>query len=145
MEIVKNFKVRYLIHILLIIWIVAWGYFMLFNWDIFVVKLNINLGLGIINNRPFVLFFVLGMLIILSIRYMLQYSRMLRRIEVKEKNTKIAMQEKDIEILKLKEMLYKEQSTEFNKTAKDISSLHEKIEGVAKKFEEGNNQEKSSE
>jgi hypothetical protein len=30
------------------------------------------------------------------------------------------MQEKDIEILKLKEMLYKEQTSELNKTAKDL-------------------------
>jgi hypothetical protein len=138
MEIIKNFKVRYLINILLALWIFIWSYFILFNWDIFIVKLNINLGFGIISSRPFVIFFVLGMLIILVIRYLLQYSRMLRRIEVKEKNTKIAMQEKDIEILKLKEMLYKEQSTDFNKTAKDISLLHEKIDAVAKKYKDQN-------
>jgi hypothetical protein len=64
-------------------------------------------------------------------------------MEVKEKNTKIAMQEKDIEILKLKEMLYQEQNAEFNKTAKDISALHEKIESVAKKFENHNSKAKA--
>jgi uncharacterized coiled-coil protein SlyX len=91
---------------------------------------------------PFVVFMILGMLIMLAIRYILQYSRMLRRIEVKEKNTKIAMQEKDIEILKLKEMLYKEQTSELNKTAKDLTALNEKIDAIAQKFqkekEEGN-------
>ncbi|HBH48901.1 MAG TPA: hypothetical protein DDX98_09680 [Bacteroidales bacterium] len=142
MEITKNFKVRYLIDTLLGIWLLTWLWFLIFNWDIFVVKLNINLGIGVVKMFPFVVFMILGMLIMLAIRYILQYSRMLRRIEVKEKNTKIAMQEKDIEILKLKEMLYKEQTSELNKTAKDLTALNEKIDAIAQKFqkekEEGN-------
>lgn len=144
MEITKNFKVRYLIDTLLGIWLLTWLWFLIFNWDIFVVKLNINLGIGVVKMFPFVVFMILGMLIMLAIRYILQYSRMLRRIEVKEKNTKIAMQEKDIEILKLKEMLYKEQTSELNKTAKDLTALNEKIDAIAQKFqkekEEGSSQ-----
>jgi type III secretory pathway component EscV len=85
MEITKNFKVRYLIDTLLGIWLLTWLWFLIFNWDIFVVKLNINLGIGVVKMFPFVVFMILGMLIMLAIRYILQYSRMLRRIEVKEK------------------------------------------------------------
>jgi len=139
MEIVKNFKVRHLVNILLGIWIGVWVYFALFNWDIFIVRININLGFGIISSYPFLLLFFIGLLVMLSIRYLLHYSRMLRRIEVKEKNDKIKMQEKDIEILQLKEMLYKMQSEEDKKTRDSLSEMHKKLETIARQFEEQKN------
>lgn len=142
MEIARSFKVRYLINILLIVWLSIWGYFMALNWEVFTVKLNIYLGFTLINGRPFVLLFILSTLVIVVIRYLLQYSRMLRRLEVKEKNTKITMQEKDIEILKLKELLYKEHRDEFNKTANNITALHNRIESVAKYLEQKKDEEK---
>jgi hypothetical protein len=134
MEILKNFKVRHLINILLAIWVVIWLYFALFNWDIFIVKVNINLGFGIISSYPFLLFFLISLAILLSIRYLLHYTRMLRKAEEKEKNTKIKMQEKDIEILRLKEMMYKMQTSEYNKTTANIESLNKKMEEIAQQI-----------
>jgi len=139
MEIIKNFKVRHLVNILLGVWIFSWVYFALFNWDIFVVPLNINIGFGIINSYPFVIFFFIGLAIIIAIRYLLQYSRMLRRIEVKQKNDTIKMQEKDIEILQLKEMLYKMQAEEQDKKSGNLNELHQKLDILARQFEDQKN------
>ena len=144
MEIIKSFKVRYLINLLLGFWIAVWVYFALFNWEIFIVKININLGFAVLNTFPFLAFFIIGLLVILAIRYLLQYSRMLRRMELKEKNNKIEMQSKDIEILKLREMLYKMQSEEFSKTSQTIDEMHSKINSLTDTYIREKDKEKNN-
>lgn len=142
----NNISVRYYINILLVVWIVIWAYFAVFNWNVFNVKINMSLGFTVINSYPFIWFFVLGVLILLGIRYLVQYSRMLRQLEMKEKNNKIAMQEKDIEILKLKEVLFEMQSKEFNKSTANINALNEKLDRIiAERKEENLSMEKESE
>lgn len=139
MELIRNFKVRHLVNILLGVWIASWVYFAALNWEIFTVRVNINMGFAIWSTYPFLLFALVGIVIILSVRYLLHYSRMLRKIEVKEKNDKIRMQDNDIEILKLREMLYKMQASEHSKTVSHLDELHEKIDGIARQFEASKN------
>lgn len=134
MNIFRNIKVRHLVNILLASWLVIWVYFALFNWPVFAVKLNINLGFAVISSYPFVLLFLVGVTIMLAIRYLLHYSRMLRRMEVKEKNDKIRIQAKDIEILQLKEMLYKLQAEDHSKANDRLSAMHEKLDSIARQI-----------
>jgi|GEM_PF-1759592 len=131
----KNFKTfRTIINYLLIIWIVIWAYFAAFNWAVFTVSLNINLGFAVITGFPFLFYSIAGIIFFIILRYIAQY--MIERQQIHEKNleNKIAMQGKDIEILQLKEVLFNMQTSEYNKNAESMKSLNEKLNKISEQM-----------
>ena len=131
----KNFKTfRTIISYLLIIWIVIWAYFAAFNWAVFTVSLNINLGFAVITGFPFLFYSIAGIIFFIILRYIAQY--MIERQQIHEKNleNKIAMQGKDIEILQLKEVLFNMQTSEYNKNAESMKSLNEKLNKISEQM-----------
>jgi len=65
--------------ILLILYILFIFYFAVFNWQVFTVKLNVNLGFGILEFPPFIILSVIG-LIIISILSWSNYNIRLRKM-----------------------------------------------------------------
>ena len=50
--------------VLLILYTLVYLYFALFNWEIFTISLNINLGFAVVSVPPFIILFLLGFIII---------------------------------------------------------------------------------
>jgi len=132
----KYLKFGYVVDAIILIWTFLWFYFLVFNWDVFVVKLNTNLGFTVVKGLPFVFFFVVGLLFLFIIRYSQHLSEIKNRgIEADYKNT-ILLLEKDIEVLKLKETLFKMQSEEMSQNSGALQSLQKRLDEISNKMDE---------
>lgn len=132
----KKTSIQSAINILIFIWIAVWLYYALFNWDVFVVKLNTNLGFNTIPILPFVLFFFIGLLILVVMKYIIYYEQVQVDARDKEYKDKISLLKKDIEILKLKEVLFKMQSEGMTKSTATVNALQAKLDELSKKRDE---------
>jgi len=139
----KNIKTfQAIINYLLIIWIVIWVYFAAFNWAVFTVSININLGFTVVTGYPFLFYALAGIVMLIVLRYIAQYLRERQRTHEKNLENKITMQKKDIEILQLKEVLFNIQTKEYNQNAESMKSLSEKLNEISEQME-ANKQEYS--
>jgi predicted membrane protein len=119
------------LNIVLIFYLAIWIYYAIFNWEVFAINLNTNAGFAVIGGYPFVFFFLLGLVILLVIKY-ITYMCMLN-VDKRERNNahKIEIMGKDIELLKMKEVLFKMQTSEMGKTSADLNALHEKLDHLS--------------
>ena len=116
-------------YILLILYTLTYLYFAVFNWQVFIVKLNIDLGFGAISIPPFIVFFLLGFILIgvLSwMNYMANIQKMIFELE------------QGLEIGKLKDKLVKNRGRELLLDEKIIDVLMNKmgIQDIRNKQEE---------
>lgn len=140
----KKSKLQTAINVSLFAWIGIWFYYLIFNWDVFIVQLNTDLGFKTISVHPFLFFFILGVIGFIILKYINHYIELQNKNSEKEIKNKMSMLEKDIEILKLREALYKLHNEDISKNAGAINELHNKLDGLAKKIaneKENNNAE----
>ncbi len=132
----NNLKtIKTIINYFLIIWIVIWAYFAAFNWAVFTVSLNINLGFAVITGYPLIFYSIAGIIFFIILRYIAQYLAERQRIHEKNLENKIAMQGKDIEILQLKEVLFNMQTKEHNQNVESMKSLNEKLNKISEQMQ----------
>ena len=134
----NKIKLRQIIDATIIAWLVIWIYYCIFNWDIFIIKLETNLGFAVIGAYPFVFFFLLGFIFLALIRYFDTIIYMRRLGQHKDLKNTIALLEKDIEVLKLRETVYKMQSEEMSRNDASLQALHQKLDELSS----GSDQEK---
>ncbi len=127
----KLARTKVILNIVIIAWIVLWAYYAVFNWDVFIVKLNTSLGFTVINCFPFIFFFVFGLVCLGLLKFLLNQLHMQLKLHDKDSNSKIALLEKDIEILKLKEVLFNMQTDEMNKNASSLGELQKKLDELS--------------
>lgn len=132
----KKFKTfKTVISYFIIIWIVIWAYFAAFNWEVFAVAININLGFTVITGYPFIFYFVAGIILFIALRYIAQYLSERQRAYERHLEHKIAMQGKDIEILQLKEVLFNMQTKEHNQNVESMNTLNEKLNKISEQMQ----------
>jgi len=134
----KRTNIQTIIDIVLIAWIGIWLFYALSNWDVFIVKLNTSLGFKTITLYPFIFFFFLGLISLIIIRYSINYTQILINAKEKENKNKMSLLQKDIEILKLKEVLFKMQSEGMNKSTSTINALNARLDELSNKVVTGN-------
>jgi len=115
--------------ILLILFTLAYLYFAVFNWHIFIVKLNIDLGFGVVEFPPFVVLFLLGFIII-GILSWTNYNIRLRKM--------IYELEHGLEMGKIKDKLVHTSVREYLLEEKNLDLLKDKmgVKEIQKKQEE---------
>jgi hypothetical protein len=116
-------------YILLILYTLVYLYFAVFNWQVFIVKLNIDLGFGAISIPPFIIFFLFGFILIgvLSwMHYMANIQKMIYELE------------QGVEIGKMKDKLVRTRVKELLLDDKNLELLMDKlgIQDIRKKQEE---------
>lgn len=143
----KKVNIKSTIDIIIIIWLAVWFYYALSNWDVFIVKLNTNLGFKTISLYPFIFFFFLGLIALIIVRYSVNYAQVILQAKENESKDKMRLLQKDIEILRLKEVLFKMQAEGMNKSTNTINALNERLDEMSKKFlsEKDENNEKDDE
>lgn len=102
----------------LILYTLVYIYFIGFNWKIFTVSLNVNLGFGMVNFPPFIILFLLGFIIIGALSW-LDYVSNLRKI--------IFELEQGAEIGKMKDQLLRSKVQEQLVDEKNIALLMKKM------------------
>ncbi|ALO15349.1 hypothetical protein L21SP5_01707 [Salinivirga cyanobacteriivorans] len=130
----KNNQHKIIIDVLLVIWTFLWVYYMAFNWAIFSIELKVNLGFAVISGYPFVFFFILGLLTLIIIKYSYHFAAIKLSSKEKEEHNQKSLLEKDIEILKLKEVLFKMQTKDMSESSTALSALQEKLDNISKQI-----------
>ena len=111
------------IHLLIVLLFLFTGiYFAVFNWEVFIVGLNVSIGFSVIK-IPFILsLFLLGFFLLL-----LQFG-LVKLSELKHERDLI---KKDNAMNSLKASLYDEQENEFQKIKASLDSINLKLESTA--------------
>ena len=104
--------------LLLIIYTVVNIYFMIFNWKVFSISLDVNLGPGSIQLPPFIILFLLGFIII-GILSWTNYVQNLQKI--------IYELEHGVELGKIREKLVRNKLQEQLMDEKNIEMLRKKL------------------
>jgi hypothetical protein len=135
----KNKNYTYLINSILIFWIFLWVYYLAFNWSVFSVELRTNLGFAVVSSHPFLFFSVLGLILLIALKYIHHIiSIQQRNVELKHEN-ETRLLKKDIEILQLKEVLFKMQTKEMNQNSSALLTLHEKLDKITDQYADSRN------
>jgi len=116
---VKNLLLRKLIP--LFIYSVVYIYFMVFNWKIFTISLNVNLGFGVVKMPPFLILFLLGFILI-GVLSWISYVASLHKI--------IYELEHGVEVGKIKDKMVHGKLKEQLEDAKTLGMLNEQL-GIA--------------
>jgi hypothetical protein len=130
----KKINLTIIINYTLGIYLAAWLFYSVLNWDVFSIKLNTNIGFTTIGGYPFVFFFLFGFTALLTIKYFINLSMIRTNKSERERIHRIAILEKDIELLKMKEVLFKMQTSEMGKNSSNLNALHEKLDELSAKM-----------
>jgi len=120
---------------ILALYAAVWIYYAAFNWEVFSIKLNTNAGFSVIGGYPFVFFFLLGLVALLTLKYVIHLNKVHEDKTEKDSKHRIAIMEKDIELLKMKEVLFKMQTSEMGKNSSHLNALHEKLDNLSNRLE----------
>ncbi|MDZ7739543.1 MAG: hypothetical protein U5K32_10885 [Bacteroidales bacterium] len=126
----NKIKLKHIINAAIIIWLVIWIYYLGFNWDVFSINLKTDLGFAVIGAYPFIFFSVLGIVLMALIKYVEQTMAMKSLGRDKDMEHKIALLEKDIELLRLKETLFKMQSEDLSRNNANLNALHQRLDEI---------------
>ena len=132
----QKIELNKIINISIIVWVLLWLYFLLFNWKVFSINLDTNLGFTVVGGYPFIFFFLIGLLFLILIKYFDHLIEMKRLNMEKGMENKIALLEKDIELLKLKESFVNKLSEEVTTKASNMNALYNKLYELTEKLME---------
>ncbi len=132
----KKNRLSLYFNILIILYLVIWVYYAIFNWDILTVKLVSDLGFVRLSGYPIIFFFVFGLILLLILKYLSWYNTFILNSKEKETKSKLIILEKDMEILRLKETLLSMQTPGREKEGEKYAELSEKLNKMSEKLEE---------
>jgi len=127
----NKIRLKHIINSAIIAWFIIWIYYLIFNWDVFSINLKTNLGFAVIAGYPFVFFFIIGLLFLILIMYFDRVFAIRKLGKDKDLDNKIALLEKDVEVLQLKETLFKMQSEEMNRNNATLNALHKRLDEIS--------------
>ena len=114
--------------LLFILYTLVHIYFMGFNWKIFTLSLDVNLGFGVVNFPPFIVLFILGFFIIGALSWV-NYITSLRKIIYElEQGAEMGQSRNQIFRTKLQEQLFDEKNIEQLKKKVGILEIGKKQE-----------------
>jgi len=129
----KNLLLKKLIP--LIIYSLVYLYFMVFNWKVFTLSLQVNLGFGSFTMPPFIVLFLLGFILI-GILSWISYMTSLRKLILELEHGVEVGKIKDRMLRgKLKEHLENEQNLEILRNRLGIPQMQSQLEEMSKQME----------
>ncbi len=116
--------------ILLIIYILVSVYFAIFNWQIFTVNLNVDLGFGVVTFPPFIMLFLLGFVIIGILSWMNYNSGLRRMIYELESGLEMGKMKERLTGGRVRELLTDDKNLELLKSRLGITEIRKKQEEI---------------
>jgi hypothetical protein len=124
--------------ILLILYTLVNLYFAIFNWQVFTVKLNIDLGFGVITLPPFVVTFLFGFIIIGILSWMNYMSDLQKTIYELEQGVEIGRMRDKLVKTRIKELLLDDRNLELLMDKIGIQDIRKKQDELMKSILEIN-------
>lgn len=125
-------------YILLILYTLVNLYFAIFNWQVFTVKLNIDLGFGVITLPPFVVTFLFGFIIIGILSWMHYMSDLQKTIYELEQGVEIGRMRDKLVKTRIKELLLDDRNLELLIDKIGIQDIRKKQDELMKSILEIN-------
>ena len=122
--------------LLLIIYTVINVYFMIFNWKVFAISLNINLGPGSIQLPPFIILFLLGFIIIGILSWSNYVQNLQKIIYELEHGVELGKMRDKLVRNKLHEQLMDDKSIEVLRNKLGIAEMQRQQESLTKMISE---------
>jgi len=107
-------------------------FFAIFNWDVFIVSLNVSVGLGLITVPLVATVFLVGLFFLglqTGLTYFVDFRRNRERAE-KDNEIGALKEEKDREISALKAAFYEEEAGQIKQNAMRIAELESEMESI---------------
>lgn len=114
--------------ILLILYTLVNVYFMAFNWKLFTVTLNNNLGFGTVSFPPFIVLFILGFIIIAALTWMSYMMSLQKMIYELEQGEEIGKMKEKVVRNRIRKQLLDEQVLDLMKEKLGIGDIRSKQE-----------------
>lgn len=130
----RKIDLNKLMNVFLVIYVLTWVYYAIFNWDVFSLKLNTNAGFAVIGGYPFAFFSLFGLVILVLMKYFVQIRKLENEKRAREFQYQKSILEKDLEILRMKEVLFKMQTSEMNKNSSHLNELHAKLDQISEQL-----------
>jgi hypothetical protein len=118
--------------ILLILFTLAILYFAVFNWQIFIVKLNINLGFGIVEFPPFLVLSLLAFIIIAVLSWINYLARLRRMIYDLEHGAEVGKLRDQLETNRLKKFIFDERNLDLLREKLGVVKIQKKQEELVR-------------
>ena len=122
--------------LLLIIYTVINIYFMIFNWKVFTVSLNVNLGFGSVQLPPFIILFLLGFVVIGILSWSNYVQNLQKIIYELEHGVELGKIRDKMVRNRLQEQLTDEKNLEVLKKKLGITDLQQQQETMVKMISE---------
>jgi hypothetical protein len=122
--------------ILLILYTLINVYFMGFNWKVFTVTLNINLGFGVVSFPPFIVLFLLGFIIIGILTWSNYITSLKKIIYELEQGAEIGQMKEKAFSKKVRKQLMDEQVLDLMKHKLGIEGIQSKQEELIRSISE---------
>lgn len=118
-----------------VIYLLIFLYFAVFNWDVFIITINTNLGFGIAQTPPFLLLFLIGLFII-AIQSNFTYIRETRN-EVRNLHRSIELEKlkKDNEINDFKASVLDSQTNTSERNIQKLGEIQDVLAKITQEFE----------
>ena len=126
----RKLKLTTLLNYMMVIYVIVWVYYLIFNWDVFSVRLNIYLGFATLNGFPFIFFLCLGLVPLLIARIYAQIIRVRNERTLEERNHRTRILEKELEITRLRS----ENNNPDNDWENEITDIKNKIQQLNQKI-----------
>jgi len=117
---------------LLILFTLVNLYFMVFNWQIFTISLNINLGFGVAKLPPFIILFLLGFFIIGILSWISYITNLQRTIYELEQGVELGKMKDKMVRNKIRDHLMDEKNIDLLQNKLGISELRKKQDELNK-------------
>jgi len=114
-------------------------YFAIFNWDVFVISLNVSVGVGVITVPLVATVFLIGIFFLglqTGLTYFIDARRNRERI-LKETEIGAIKKEKDLEISALKASFYEEEAVQIRQNTARIVELESEMEKLRSSLRSG--------
>jgi len=113
-----------------LLYLLVYIYFAIFNWQVFTVNLNIDLGFGVIGFPPFIVLFVIGFLLV-GILAWINYVNSLRRLIYElEQGIEFGKMKEKMVSNRVQEMLFDDKNIEQLKGKMGVSELRRRQEEI---------------
>ena len=122
--------------LLLIIYTVINIYFMIFNWKVFTISLNVNLGFGSVQLPPFIILFLLGFVVIGILSWSNYVQNLQKIIYELEHGVELGKIRDKMVRNRLQEQLTDEKNLEVLKKKLGITDLQQQQETMVKMISE---------
>lgn len=131
------------------IWLILYTlinlYFMGFNWKIFTVSLNLNLGFGVVTLPPFIILFFLGFILIAILSWTNYVLSLQKIIYEMEQGMEIGKMKEKVVRNKIRKQLLEEQTLDLMIEKLGIEDIRSKQEELIRSLSDLKNQLKKEE